>query len=301
MGYTTLRQSVSNPKSERCNNCKRMLSVKGKVALIVVGILLAIGVIGWTGGVAAYQTTPDYYLAVGDSVAVGQGASVPERFGYVGLFNQFYQADHPGEEGLTNLAAPGETSATFLSGQITRVLETIHDPDTEVKVVTLTLGISDLLPVFRSEPCNSDLAGAACQQAVATARTTFADNYLSILAQLNLALAQDPGEGRVLVTTYYNPFDGTNNPLEGPVDAALLGNDGAVNFDCAADPEEPNKLGFNDVIACSGGILGAEIIDVYSLFNDAAPALTHIAEGNIHPNNEGYQAIADAVIATYKR
>jgi lysophospholipase L1-like esterase len=277
-----------------------MLSVKGKVTLTAAGMLLTIAVMGWTGGVSAYQATPDYYLAVGDSVAVGQGASVPERFGYAGLFNQFYQADHPGEEGLANVAVPGETSASFLSGQMARALETINDPDTEIKVVTLTLGISDLLPVFRTEPCASDPGGAACQKAVATARTTFVNNYLSILAQLNLALAQDPGEGRVLVTTYYNPFDGTDNPLEGPVDAALLGNDGTVNFDCAADPEEPNKLGFNDIIACSGGTLGAEIIDVYPLFNDAAPALTHIAEGDIHPNNDGYRAIADAVIATYK-
>jgi lysophospholipase L1-like esterase len=277
-----------------------MLSVKGKVTLTAAGMLLTIAVMGWTGGVSAYQATPDYYLAVGDSVAVGQGASVPERFGYAGLFNQFYQADHPGEEGLANVAVPGETSASFLSGQMARVLETINDPDTEIKVVTLTLGISDLLPVFRTEPCASDPGGAACQKAITTARTTFTNNYLSILAQLNLALAQDPGEGRVLVTTYYNPFDGTDNPLEGPVDAALLGNDGTVNFDCAADPEEPNKLGFNDIIACSGGTLGAEIIDVYPLFNDAAPALTHIAEGDIHPNNDGYRAIADAVIATYK-
>jgi hypothetical protein len=56
-----------------------MLSVKGKVTLTAAGMLLAIGVMGWAGGVAAYQATPDYYMAVGDSVAVGQGASVPER------------------------------------------------------------------------------------------------------------------------------------------------------------------------------------------------------------------------------
>ena len=41
-------------------------------------------------------------------------------------------------------------------------------------------------------------------------------------------------------------------------------------------------------------------MDIYPLFNDAAPALTHIAEGDVHPNNEEHQAIADAVIATYK-
>jgi lysophospholipase L1-like esterase len=274
--------------------------MKGKVALTAAGVLLAIAVMGWTGGVSAYQATPDYYIALGDSVAAGQGTSGPDGFGYVELFNQFYQADHLGEEGFANLSVPGETSSTFLSGQMARARETINDSDTEIKVVTLTLAISDLLPLFRTEPCASDLGSAACQKAVATARTTFADNYLFILAQLNLALAQDPGEGRVLVTTYYNPFDGTGNPLEGPVDAALLGSDGAVDFGCAADPEEPNKLGFNDIIACRGGILGAEIVDVYPLFNDVAPALTHIADGDIHPNNDGHRAISHALISAYR-
>jgi hypothetical protein len=132
---------------------------------------------------------------------------------------------------------------------------------------------------------------------VANALTTFADNYQVILAQLNDALAQDPGEGRVLVTTYYNPFGGTGNPLEGPVDAALLGSDGAV--DCAANPADPAKVGLNDIITCVGEQLAAEIVDIYPLFNNAAPELTHLAGGDIHPNNDGHRAIADAVIATY--
>jgi lysophospholipase L1-like esterase len=59
-------------------------------------------------------------------------------------------------------------------------------------------------------------------------------------------------------------------------------------------------VGLNDIITCVGGLMGAEIVDIHPLFKDAAPALTHIAEGDIHPNNDGHRAIADAVIAAYK-
>jgi lysophospholipase L1-like esterase len=274
-----------------------VLPVKRRVTLAAAGMILAIGVMAWAGGVSADQPPPDNYIALGDSVAVGQGASRPDRFGYVGLFRRFFRADHQGKEGFANLAVPGESSVTFLGGQMTRALETINDPNTNIEVVALTLGANDLLPPIITEPCTSDPEDVACQLVVTTALTTFAGSYLAILAQLDIALAQDPGEGRILVTTYYNPFDGTGDPREAPVDAALLGGDGAV--DCAANLRDPVKVGLNDIIVCVGGIMGAEIVDVYPLFNDAAPALTHITEGDIHPNNDGHQAIADAVIAAY--
>jgi acyl-CoA thioesterase I len=272
--------------------------VKERVTLAAVGMLLAIGVMVWAGGVSAAQPPPDYYLALGDSVAAGQGASRPDRLGYVGLFRGFFRADHRGKEGFANLAVPGESSVTFLGSQMPRAFATINDPNTNIEVVTLTLGANDLLPPIITEPCTSDPEDAACQLAVTTALTTFAGSYLAILAQLDIALAQDLGEGRILVTTYYNPFDGTGDPREVPVDAALLGNDGAV--DCAANLRDPVKVGLNDIIVCIGGLMGAEIVEVYPLFKDATPALTHIEENDIHPNNDGYRAIANAVIATYK-
>jgi lysophospholipase L1-like esterase len=271
--------------------------VKGKLVLAAAGILLALGVMAWAEGVSADQPTPDYYMALGDSLAAGQGASESERSGYVGLFRRFYRADHDGKERFANLAAHGETSFTFLGDQMARALETIDDSDTEIQVVTLTLGANDFLPLLRTEPCASNPTDVTCQLAVATALTTFAGNYLVALAQLDTALAQDPGEGRVLVTTYYNPFDGTGHSLEDPVDAGLLGSDGAV--DCVANPGDPTKVGLNDIIACFGGLMGAEVVDIYPLFDGAAPSLTNIAEGDIHPNNDGHQVIADAVIATY--
>lgn len=271
--------------------------MKGRLLLAAASILVVIGVMGWIEGVSADQPISDYYIALGDSVAAGSGASVPHSLGYVGLFNQFYQDHHPGQEGFADLSVSGETSATFLGNQMARTLETINDPNTDVQVVTLTLGVNDFLPLVKTEPCTSDPGGVACQLSVATALTTFAGRYLIILAKLDLALSGDPGEGRILVTTYYNPFDGTGDPREDLVDTALLGSDEDV--DCDAILEDPKNMGLNDVIACVGELVGAEIVDIYPLFNKTAPELTHIAEEDIHPNNKGYQAIADEVIATY--
>ncbi|MBI4202045.1 MAG: hypothetical protein HY532_02865, partial [Chloroflexi bacterium] len=97
------------------------------------------------------------------------------------------------------------------------------------------------------------------------------------------------------VMTYYNPFDGTGHPYEGPVDLTLLGADGTVN--CAAAFGNPANMGLNDLITCFGAGYGAQVVDVYPLFDGNALALTHIAKGDIHANNDGYAAIAAAFVA----
>ena len=88
--------------------------MKGRIGLAAAGVLLAIGMTVWAGGVSAGQPNPGYYMALGDSLAAGQEASEPDRFGYVGLFRRFYRADHNGKERFANLAVHGETSSTFL-------------------------------------------------------------------------------------------------------------------------------------------------------------------------------------------
>ena len=272
--------------------------MKGRFVYRVAGVMVAIVVVALAGNVSADQTGLDYHIALGDSVAVGEGATVPDQFGYVGIFDRFYRDDDEGTKRFVNLAVSGETSFTFLGDQMARTLDSIHDAGTKVQVITLTIGANDFLPLLKAEPCSSDPGGVPCRLVVANSLAAFAGTYLVILSQLDIALAQDPGQGRVLVTTYYNPFDGTDHPLEAPVDAALLGNDGII--DCAANPGNPPRVGLNDIIVCFGELAGAETVDIYPLFNDAAPTLTHIAEGNIHPNDEGHQTIAKEVIAAYR-
>ena len=170
------------------------------------------------------------YLALGDSLVVGIGAADPERSGYAALFSQTVGTDH-----LTNLAVNGETSSSFITGgQLAATMAAIDDPDTDVEVVTLSIGGNDLDDLRDPEgPCGQDPGSRACLTAVGDALTSFAGAYRTILGELAAALDRDPGNETVLVMTYYNVFSGTGSPFEGPADLALLGTDGVI--DCAVN------------------------------------------------------------------
>ena len=59
------------------------------------------------------------YLAVGDSLAVGDGASDPATTGYVPrMADYFAGAAHGGAKAAVNLAVGGETTGSFIAGQI---------------------------------------------------------------------------------------------------------------------------------------------------------------------------------------
>ena len=245
---------------------------------------------------------PGVYPALGNSLAVGVGASAPS-LGYVARFSSFLQ-DPRITSGmvLTNLAVPGETSTSFVGSsagqpsQLARAVAEIGAPS-DVQVVTLDIGGNDLLGLLRVEPCASAPSSMACQELVAATLRTFAQYYTTILGALTTALAEDPGAERLLVMTFYNAFSGTGSPYEGPADAALVGSDRIV--DCTANAVDPSRIGLNDLLTCMGRLSGAEIVDVYPRFTGNALALTHIGAGDIHPNDAGYAVIANAFRAVF--
>jgi lysophospholipase L1-like esterase len=238
------------------------------------------------------------YVALGDSLAAGVGASDPARTAYVPLLFQYFMRP-PAENVrlLRNLSRPGETSDSFIAGgQLALAVAATVDPTTDTRVVTLDIGGNDLLFLTFSEPCRSDPGGAACQALVQLQLRKFAVNYQIILTALRSALDDDQGKEMILVMTYYNPYGGTGHPYEPFADAALLGSDLVIN--CAAPPGDP-RAGLNDLIACGGAAAGAAVADVYPVFGDRAPELTHINAGDIHPNDTGYALIAQTFIAAY--
>jgi hypothetical protein len=58
----------------------------------------------------------------------------------------------------------------------------------------------------------------------------------------------------------------------------------------------PANAGVDDLITCSSTFFGALAVDGYAAIGDNALALTHIGDPgfNIHPNDDGYAAIAKA-------
>jgi lysophospholipase L1-like esterase len=169
--------------------------------------------------------------------------------------------------------------------------------------VTLTLGANDYLALVSGGGCApNDLFCA--MRVLAQALADYQGRYDQVLSGLTSAKAggQPPV---VVVTTYYNPYDGASasgNPTltryEMIVDYALLGADGKV--DCAALNLQAN-VGLNDIITCRGAAHGAIVADVYGPFNGRAASLTHPLAGGHHPNDEGYRVIAQAVIDALAR
>ena len=231
------------------------------------------------------------YLALGDSLAAGVGATRPDRTGYVPHLSGFFHGTaHGGATSTVTVALPGATTEAFISsGRLAQAVAAI-DADSDIVVVTLDIGGNDLLGLLApGQPCAVDVSAPACQVAIATALGGFVTNFPVILGELRAALARDPGEELLLVGTFYNPVSGTGSPLDAALDRVLVGPDGTA--DCTAPPA---LRGLNDWTACIAVPYGARVADVYPLFIGKGASLTHVQDGDIHPTNAGYAAIATA-------
>lgn len=268
---------------------------------IVRSSLLAVTLVAVLAGVfpnaaAAAAPATRLYVALGDSLAYGIGASDRTRTAYVPLlFKYFKQPQTEKVRILRNVSRPGETSDSLIAaGQLALAVGAIVEPTTDTRVVTLDIGGNDLLFLVAAQPCQSDPGGDACQMLVAAQLVKFARNYSIILTTLQTALAEDPGEEKLFVMTYYNPYSGTGHLYEAFADRALLGSD--LVIDCSAPPGDA-RAGLNDLIACIGASSGAVVADVYPAFRGRGFELTNVAAGDIHPNDAGYAVIAQTFIA----
>jgi lysophospholipase L1-like esterase len=283
-----------------------------KFAALVMASALAL-----VAALPAFPATPaaadeenTVYLGLGDSYAYGWGASNPQISGYVPRFYHFLRGDPYGRaRELVNLGYGGETSTSFITGvlpghpvrtpQLDVALATIMDADTDTSVVTLDIGGNDLLVLLApGGPCSQYPPTQACFEAAQQALTTFVGNYSYILGSIAYALGSDPDGASFMVMTYANPWSGTGSGYEGLAAMFLLGTDGTI--DCA----NQGGWGMNDIIACVpqnpafGGTI--EVVDIYPSFLGRGLELTHIAEGDIHPNNHGYALIASLFRDAYR-
>ena len=114
---------------------------------------------------AIAQEGPPVYLALGDSLAVGVGASDPSTMGYVArAYASLRTSERFGESGLelVNLGVAGATSTDLVQsgGQLDSAIEEIrsrreNDSATDdVEIITIDIGGNDLLSlVTPGSPC----------------------------------------------------------------------------------------------------------------------------------------------------
>lgn len=261
--------------------------------VLVVGVALPIGAVT---PVAAERPTQTRYIALGDSLAWGDGASVPTHTGYVPRLAGYFQgARHGGADQLVNLGVGGATTGGLLVGQVPAALALIGDPATDTRVVTISVGGNDLLNLINDpgDPCIVDPTSPTCQYLLMTAMAAVATNMPQVLGALHAALVADPGDEKIFVLLPYNAFAGTGHPLEARIAQAMRGLD--MQVDCPATVGHPENIGLNDILGCTAMAFGDVVVDAYPLFEGRVFELTHMGEGfNVHPNDDGYEVIAQA-------
>ena len=230
------------------------------------------------------------YLALGNSLAAGVGASKPVQTGYVNLVFEHLQDTAPyADTGITilNLGVPGETSTSLLAtgAQLEKALQEIDSrrsdqiQGNEVQVITIDIGGNDLIGLTQGgTPCRTDPSGPVCQQVVASTLTDFNTNFARILTDLRRSAGPD---ALILALTLYNPYSGTGGDLDASGDLVV------------------QQLNTTVQSVASRADVDARVADIFPALQGKAPSLTHIGETppDIHPNDDGYRLMADAVIA----
>jgi len=139
---------------------------------------------------------PLTYVSLGDSLAVGVGASDPQEHGYAPLYREFLERETGREVRLVQLGLSGETSERFVKGpgsQLARAEAALRK--SPGATVTLSIGGNDLL---RTKD------GAAAEREAALVR--YAENLDLILKTLREASEPPPS---ITVLALYNPAPGS--------------------------------------------------------------------------------------------
>ena len=248
----------------------------GRLLLPLLAAFLSLGLL-LTGAQA--KETPAY-VALGDSLAFGVGASDPAAQGYVGLtFDGLRKSDRYRERGLelVNLSVPGATSSDLLlpGGQLQAALREISErQDDRVEIISIDIGGNDFLALGTpGSSCLSDPLGDPCRQRF----VDLVDGLQANLTQVVRSLRDAAPRADILIVGLYNPYSGTGTALEVPADFVIQQlND--VLRSVAADPD-----------------LRAKMADILDLFGGRGAQW--IAADGFHPNDKGYTVIAEALLA----
>jgi lysophospholipase L1-like esterase len=229
---------------------------------------------------ALAQDEAFHYLALGNSLARGHEApgNADGQPGYPDNLYTMIRDMYP-DATMQNLAVVGETSASFLSGQISAAESAIaaQCPD----LVTFDIGGNDVGNLLTNQS-GADATFAA-----------FESNYTAILDRLGSAAAGC--ETRIVTMSYYNPYPGLEIP---PTNETL------------SDQWVPR---LNSIISSVAGARGVAVAPVYEAFSAYAPGqLTYVnpaiytnpllkipwvpgfeANVDFHPRPAGHQIIAD--------
>src|SRR6185312_6929978 len=126
------------------------------LAALALAGALAVVAVGCSAAPARHKPPVSYYLALGDSLAVGvqpdaAGTSVETRSGYADQLYAALRRSHPGLR-LVKLGCPGETTVTMMKGgictypagsQLAAAVRFLHAHRAHVSLITIDIGAND--------------------------------------------------------------------------------------------------------------------------------------------------------------
>jgi len=248
---------------------------------------------------AAVERTPDpgapLYIALGDSLSAGAGASDRDSTAFVPLVH----AALGGNVGLLNLGHSGDDSEELIQhGHLHAAIAEIgarngdSSPDNDVILVTLEIGGNDLLDLYFDlvvpgvcPNVTEALRKPVCVDALRQTLDGFTPNLRDTIARLR----QADSDLRIVLLTLYNPFSGSAITAFEPI--ADLSLEGA--------PDTSFPEGLNDLIRVEAQASGVILADLQPLF--AGKGREYIALDLIHPNDAGYGVMANAILAAIRR
>jgi len=260
------------------------------ICLVLFGAIAPIGAAALTADPPAGASTP-LYLALGDSLAVGVGASNPSSTGYVPLLLDYLRGALSCDRGqsqlcpelqLLNLGQAGGTTTSLLQSQLPAALEALaarngdDNPRNDVEVITVDIGGNDAAVL--NEICAGGIT-PQCVQGVQTTFGTIAQNLTTALAQLRTAAGPDT---RIIVMTYFNSLIACDLAALAPLVDVLLEGGSGLNG------------GLNDLIRGTASVVGASVAETYGLLG---PGDLVGGSDCRHPVDSGYRIIADAFTA----
>ncbi len=258
-------------------------------------LLLAAIIASTTVACSTSNATPlsGLYLALGDSLSEGVGASDRAHASFVALTHDELGPDVQ----LLNLGVAGHTSRQLIDLQLDRAVTEIQkrnrdaDPANDVAVITLEIGGNDLLDLAFELVvpgiCPNLSAALETPRCVNTLAATFEDyetNLALILDRLRAADQNLP----IFLMTLFNPFSGGGS--------AVFDELGQLTLEGQPGTQFPD--GLNDIIRTHAGAGGVHLVEINPLFEGKAG--DYIAGDLIHPNDEGYQVMADAVLKSMR-
>ncbi|MQB00258.1 MAG: hypothetical protein GEU78_08200 [Actinobacteria bacterium] len=264
-----------------------------RITSLVAGVLASVLAVP-TFALADPATPPSRasvptYVALGDSLATGVGASDRAETAYVPLFHEYLRENLSCGRGdsqvcpslrLNNVGVSGATSTSLLQVQMPQALAELQARNqdatsrNDVAVITVDIGGNDVFPLVAV--CAGGFT-ADCQLGIQQRFTTFIQNFTLTLNQLRAAAGPDT---EIVVMTYYNSLVGCNlAALSSLGDVVLEGAPGIL------------AMGLNDWIRAIAAGAGASVAETYGRLG---PADLVGGTDCLHANDSGYRIIADA-------